>query len=358
MINRESGTFKRTYAQDMALYRAPLARYTMIALAALGFAVFPWWASDYALNLANLIAIACLGAIGLNLLTGYCGQISIGHAAFMSVGAYSAAVLSLKFGVPWWLAMPAAGGVSALVGIVIGIPSLRIKGLYLAISTLAAQLIIEWTINHVSWISGGTQASLYVGKPSLFGFALKTNLQMYYFILVVLVAGTVFAMNLLRTELGRSFVAVRDRDIAAEIIGVDIFRTKLTAFAISSFYAGIAGVLYTYYYGMASYEAFTLNISIEFLAMIIIGGLGSILGSIFGAFFVTLLPIFLERGLQMIGAGLFGLRDQNLVATSSSLKVMIFGALIMFFLVVEPDGLNKLWNNVKDYFKVWPFPYE
>ncbi len=357
MIYREAATFRRTYAEDMAFYRVPLARYTMVGLGVLGCAVFPWWASDYALNLANLIIIACLGAIGLNLLTGYCGQISMGHAAFMSVGAYTAAVLSLKFGVAWWLAMPAGGAMAALLGTVIGIPSLRIKGLYLAIATLAAQLLIEWTINHVPWISGGTQATLYVTKPTLFGLELKSNRQMYFFILAVAACGTVFALNLLRTELGRSFVAVRDRDIAAEIIGVNLFRTKLSAFAVSSFYAGITGVLYTYYYGMASYEAFTLNVSIEFLAMIIIGGLGSILGSIFGAIFVTLLPIVLERVLQSLGAGLLGLDRQNLIATSSSLKVAMFGALIMLFLVVEPDGLNKLWNNIKDYFKVWPFPY-
>jgi branched-chain amino acid transport system permease protein len=358
MINRETGTFKRTYAQDQALYRAPLARYAIGAVLLVAFVVFPWLASDYALTLANLVTIACLGAIGLNILVGYAGQISLGHAAFMSVGAYTAAVLTTRYAVPWWLAMPAAGAMAALVGTVIGLPSLRIKGLYLAISTLAAQLIIEWTINHVKWISGGTQASIFVQRPSIFGHVLKSHLELYYFILAVLTVGIVFALNLFRTHWGRAFIAVRDRDIAAEIIGINIFRTKLTAFAISSFYAGITGVLYTYWYGVANYEAFTLPISIEFLAMIIIGGLGSVLGSLLGAAFISLLPIFLEQMLRTVGGDLLHLDASLVGAISSSLQLMIFGGLIMFFLVVEPEGLNRLWNNAKNYFRVWPFPYQ
>jgi branched-chain amino acid transport system permease protein len=357
VINRETATFKRSYAEDLALYRIPLARWTVVALAVIAYAIFPAFATDYTLNLANLMAIACLGAIGLNILVGMSGQISIGHAAFMSVGAYTAAVMSVKFGLPWWLAMPAGGVMAAAFGIVIGIPSLRIKGLYLAISTLAAQLIIEWIINHTPWISGGSQASIYVPKPALFGVVLKSNLYMWWFILTVLVGGIVFALNLGRTHLGRSFIAVRDRDIAAAIIGVNVFRTRLTAFAISSFYAGITGVLYTYYYGVANYEVFTLTISIEFLAMIIIGGLGSVLGSIFGAIFISLVPILLDLGLQNIGRGWFGMEGSSVARVSSALQLILFGGLIMFFLVVEPDGLNKLWKNIKDYFRVWPFPY-
>jgi branched-chain amino acid transport system permease protein len=357
VINRESATFKRSYAADMALYRLPLTRWTVVAIAFVAFAVFPAFASDYVLNLANLIAIACLGAIGLNILVGMSGQISVGHAAFMSVGAYTAAGLSVRLGVPWPLAMLAGGALSAAIGIVIGIPSLRIKGLYLAIATLAAQLIIEWTINHSTWISGGAAASIYVQKPAIFGHALKSQRDMYWLILAVLAVGIVFALNLARTHMGRAFVAVRDRDIAAEIIGINIFRTRLTAFGISSFYAGITGVLYTYYYGVANYEAFTLTISIEFLAMIIIGGLGSVLGSILGAAFISLVPILLDLSLTRIGMGWFGMEGARVAAVSSSLQLMLFGGLIMFFLVVEPDGLNKLWNNIKDYFRVWPFPY-
>jgi branched-chain amino acid transport system permease protein len=241
------------------------------------------------------------------------------------------------------------------VGIFFGLPSLRVKGLYLAISTLAAQLIIEWTLNHATWISGGVGASIYLPKPVVLGYKLSSNRDMYLLIYAVLALGILFALNLFRTHLGRAFIAVRDRDIAAEIIGINIFRTKLTAFAISSFYAGVTGVLYTYYYGVANYEAFTLAISIQYLAMVIIGGLGSILGSIFGAVFITMLPITLDIGLRVVwGAFVEAARIPSLI---TNIQLMLFGGLIMLFLVVEPDGLNKLWNNIKDYFKVWPFPY-
>jgi branched-chain amino acid transport system permease protein len=357
MINRESATFKRTYAADMGLYRVPLARYTMAVIAIFVYGVFPFLVSDYVLNLANLVMIACLGAIGLNILVGYTGQISLGHAGFMSVGAYTAAVLISRYAVPWWAAMPAAGAMAAFIGMLIGTPSLRIKGLYLAIATLAAQVIIEWVINHVPWISGGVGASIFVHKPAVFGHELTTYRELYFFILVILTIGIVFALNLFRTHIGRAFIAVRDRDIAAEIIGINIFRAKLTAFAISSAYAGIAGVLYTYYYGVANYEAFTLYISVAYLAMIIIGGLGSVLGSIFGAAFITLLPIFLDLALNSIGTTLLGIDSARVVSVGASLQLMLFGGLIMFFLVVEPDGLNRLWINVKNYFRVWPFPY-
>ena len=355
MIHRESATFKRTYAEDMALYPLPLPRVTVAAIAVIAFGVVPVVASGYWFSLLNLIGIACLGALGLNILVGYTGQISIGHAGFMSVGAYTAAALTTRFGVPWWGAMLAGGTMASLVGTFFGLPSLRIKGLYLAISTLAAQLIIEWTLNHVTWISGGVGASLYVRRPSLFGYELNSGRDMYLFIYIVLAIGIVFALNLFRTHLGRAFVAVRDRDVAAEIIGINIFRTKLIAFAISSFYAGIAGVLYTYFYGVANYEAFTLTISIQFLAMVIIGGMGSVLGSLFGAVFITLLPIALDIGLRVI-YGAF-VQESQIPGMITNLQLMLFGGLIMLFLVIEPDGLNKLWNNIKDYFKVWPFPY-
>lgn len=357
MINRESATFKRTYAEDMALFPLPLSRITIAVVIVVVYGVIPLAGSEYLLGLLNLIGIACLGALGLNILVGFTGQISIGHAGFMSVGAYTAAVVVSRFGFPWWAGMLCGGSMAALVGFLFGLPSLRIKGLYLAISTLAAQLIIEWVLNHVTWISGGVGASVYVDKPSVFGYVLAENGDMYLLIYIVLGIGVLFAMNLFRTHLGRAFVAVRDRDVAAEIIGINIFRTKLTAFAISSFYAGITGVLYTYYYGVANYETFTLTISIQFLAMVIIGGLGSILGSILGAVFITLLPIELDIGLRAIGMNWLGWDDGMVASILTQIQLMLFGGLIMLFLVVEPDGLNKLWSNVKNYFRVWPFPY-
>jgi branched-chain amino acid transport system permease protein len=357
MINRESATFKRTYAEAMALYPLPLPRIAIVVVIVLVFGVVPLLGNEYWLSMLNLIGIACLGALGLNILVGYTGQVSIGHAGFMSVGAYTAAVFTVRLGLPWWVAMPAGGAMAALVGAFFGLPSLRIKGLYLAISTLAAQLIIEWVLNHVTWISGGVGASIYVEKPTIFGYKLHGNRDMYFFIYIVLALGILFAMNLFRTHLGRAFIAVRDRDIAAEIIGINIFRTKLVAFAISSFYAGIVGVLYTYFYGVANYEAFSLTVSIQYLAMVIIGGLGSILGSLFGAVFITMLPIVLDITLRTIGYNLLDWSDAVIASMVTQMQLMLFGGLIMLFLVIEPDGLNKLWNNIKDYFRVWPFPY-
>jgi branched-chain amino acid transport system permease protein len=241
------------------------------------------------------------------------------------------------------------------VGAVVGIPSLRIKGLYLAIATLAGQLIIEWTINHVTFISGGVQASIEVPRPRLGSMVLNTQRDMYYFLLVFVVIAIVGSMNLVRSRVGRAFIAIRDQDIAAEIIGIDIFRYKLLAFAISSFYAGVTGVLYTYFLGIANYEQFQIGVSIDYLAMIIIGGLGSILGSIFGAIFVTLLPIVIRISMENFGDLFF---SQKIVLNLiPNLRLMLFGVLIIVFLIVEPDGLNRLWRNIRSYFRIWPFAY-
>ena len=242
-----------------------------------------------------------------------------------------------------------------MIGVIVGMPSLRIKGLYLAIATLAGQLIIEWTINHVPAISGGAQASIQVERPSLFGVSFNTQGHLYFFLLFFAVLAIVATLNLVRSRIGRAFVAVRDQDIAAEIIGIDIYRYKLMAFAISSFYAGVCGVLYTYYFGIANYEQFQLIVSIDYLAMIIIGGLGSVLGSILGAVFVTLLPIVIRILMENIGSLFFtGAEMANVI---SGLRLGVFGGLIIFFLIVEPEGLNRLWRNIRSYFRVWPFSY-
>src|SRR5215467_3722964 len=264
MFHRESGVLKTTYEADMALYPLPIARWTVGAMAVLFFVAIPLTLDQYYLSLANLVWISVVGALGLNILVGYTGQVSIGHGAFMSVGAYTAANLAIRLGSPWPVNLLAGGLMAALVGAVVGIPSVRIKGLYLAIATLAGQLIIEWTINHVTFISGGVQASIDVPRPRLGSY-----------VLVFVVLAIVGTLNLIRSRVGRAFIAIRDQDIAAEIIGIDIFRYKLLAFAISSFYAGVTGVLYTYFLGIANYEQFQIGVSVDYLAMIIIGGLGS-----------------------------------------------------------------------------------
>ena len=355
MFHRETGVFKTSYASDMALYPLPIARGTVIALLVLCIVIVPLVFGEYYLSIINLVLISIVGALGLNILVGYTGQISIGHAAFMSVGAYTAANLAVRAGLPFWITLPAGGLMAAIVGAVVGIPSLRIKGLYLAIATLAGQLIIEWIINHVPWISGGTQASIQVPRPSLFGFEMKTQGELYFFLLFFALIAIVAALNLVRSRIGRAFVAIRDQDIAAEIIGIDIFRYKLIAFAISSFYAGVCGVLYTYYFGIANYEQFQLGVSIEYLAMIIIGGLGSVLGSILGAAFVALLPLVIRTVMESVGGFFFAANEMATVV--SSMRLVIFGALIIVFLVLEPEGLNRLWRNIRNYFRVWPFSY-
>ncbi len=330
MIHRECGVLTTTYEADMALYPLPIAKWTVAA-------------------------IAVVGALGLDILTGFTGLISIGHGAFMSVGAYTAANLVVRMHWPWWVALPAGGAMAALVGAIVGIPSLRIKGLYLTIATLASQLIIEWTINHVTWISGGIQASIEVPPPRIGAYVIASQRQMYFFLMVFVVLAVVATQNLMRSRIGRAFIAIRDQDIAAEIIGIDIFRYKLLSFAISSFYAGVTGVLYCYYLGIANYEQFQLTVSIDYLAMIIIGGLGSILGSIFGAIFVTLLPIVIRWIMEDFGHLFFS--SGQVLNLIPNLRLIIFGGLIIFFLVVEPDGLNRLWRNIRSYFRVWPFAY-
>jgi branched-chain amino acid transport system permease protein len=355
MFHRESGVLKTTYEADMALYPLPIARWTVGVVAVVFFAVIPLSLHQYYLSLANLVWIAVIGALGLNILVGYTGQVSIGHGAFMSVGAYTAANLAIRLGSPWPVNLLAGGLMAALVGTVVGIPSLRIKGLYLAIATLAGQLIIEWTINHVTFISGGVQASIDVPRPRLGSFVISSQREMYYFLLVFVVLAIVGTLNLVRSRVGRAFIAIRDQDIAAEIIGINIFRYKLLAFAISSFYAGVTGVLYTYYLGIANYEQFQIGVSIDYLAMIIIGGLGSVLGSVFGAFFVTLLPIVIRYAMEAFGGLFFG--PQTVLNLIPNLRLMLFGVLIIFFLIVEPEGLNRLWRNIRNYFRIWPFAY-
>ena len=355
MFHREAGVYKTNYAADMALFPLPIARWAVAAFAGLFIVIAPLTFSAYYISLLNLCLIAIVGALGLNILVGYTGQISIGAGAFMSVGAYTAANLIVRLGMPFWITIPAGGLMAALIGIVVGTPSLRIKGIYLAIATLAAQLIIEWTINHVQWISGGVQSSIEIPRPAIFGARITSETGIYLFLMVFVVLAIVATMNLVRSRVGRAFIAIRDQDIAAEIIGINIFRYKLYAFAISSFYAGVAGVLESYYLGLANYEQFQIDVSIDYLAMVIIGGLGSVLGSIFGAVFVTLLPIVTRWVLQSFGGLFFSQADLH--STIPSLRLVIFGVLIIFFLVVEPEGLNRLWRNIRSYFRVWPFSY-
>jgi branched-chain amino acid transport system permease protein len=346
----ESGVFFTDYRSDMALRRMPLEK-ARLALFAVAVVVFPFFASSYWLGLANQIAIATTGALGLNLLVGYTGQISLGQGAFMAVGAYSAGIFTARLGIPFWASIPLAAVVTALVGLVFGLPSLRLKGLYLAIATLAAQQIVEWTVTHWTGLTGGTEA-LVVPAPTLFGQRMNTDFR-FYWIAVAAAGGTaLFVANLFRSRVGRAFVAIRDQDIAASALGVDVFRYKLYAFATSSFFVGLAGALIAHYRTIVTWERFTIETSILYLAMIIIGGLGTISGSFFGATFMMVLPAVINTA----GRALQGTAPA-ITAVLPSVQQGVFGVVIILFLVLEPQGLAKLWRNVKDYFRVWPFSY-
>jgi branched-chain amino acid transport system permease protein len=346
----ESGIFHTTYQADMSLRRT-YAQKIRIALFLLAMLAFPFFADRYYLTLANQVGIATIGAIGLNILVGYTGQISLGQGGFMAVGAYSAGILSARLGLPWYASIPVACLVTAVIGAVFGIPSLRLKGLYLAIATLAAQEIILWGVTHWDALTGGVDA-LVVPNPMLFGVQMNTDFRFYWVIWGLAGVTALATVNLFRTHFGRAFVAIRDQDIAAEVMGVNLFRYKLLAFAISSFFVGLAGALTAHYRSIVTWERFTVDVSVLYLAMIIIGGLGSVPGSFFGATFMTLLPAVLTN----LGRAL-----KSYVPIIDSIIPFIqqaaFGIVIILFLVFEPEGLNKMWRNIKDYFRLWPFSY-
>jgi branched-chain amino acid transport system permease protein len=346
--------FRTSYAADMAVYQLPLARYGLAGLLVVVFGIVPALASEYAISVLNLVGIASIGAIGLNLLVGSAGQISLGQGGFMAIGAYTAALFALRLEAPFWIALPAAGLTTAAVGCLFGIPSLRVKGLYLATATLAAQFIIEWNLLHSGWLTGqGAQGALVIEPAAIGPWVLETERRKYFLIMAVALLATVVARNLSRTYLGRAFVAIRDQDVAAETMGVNIFRYKLLAFAVSSFYAGVTGAMWAYYTQVVSYEHFLISTSIDYLAMIIIGGLGSVPGSILGAAFITLMPAGIRDGLEVLKRlGLPGT-----LGNFSYAREIIFGLVIVLFLIFEPEGLYRMWRRTKDYFRLWPFAY-
>ena len=354
MLYRENGQFKVSYRADQQMLPILQDRIFMAAGVAFAFVGVPYLASDY-LFLSILIPflILTLAAIGLNLLVGYCGQISIGHAAFMSVGAYAAYNLVLR--VPqlnFLVVLILAGLIAAAVGVAFGIPSLRIKGLYLAVATLAAQFFIDWLFARVKWFTNyAPSGSVSTAPIDLFGWKITTPTDKYVFLLGVLIVCTLAAKNLVRGHVGRAWMAMRDMDVAAEVIGIRPVYAKLTAFAVSSFYCGVAGALWGFIH-LGSWEplAFNLNLSLNLLFMIIIGGMGSILGSYFGAAFIVVLPIVLNQIPLWLGIPIS-------TAMASHLEFMIFGALIVFFLIVEPHGLARLWAIGKEKLRLWPFPH-
>jgi branched-chain amino acid transport system permease protein len=354
MIYRENGQFKTTYRADQQMLPIKQDQIFMFGLLVVVFLVVPLTASDYLFRALIIpFLILTLAAIGLNILVGYCGQISLGTAGFMAVGAYAAYNVVVRFPeLNFIVALIIAGSASALIGVLFGVPSLRIKGLYLAVATLAAQFFLDWTFARVKWFTNySPSGSVSTAPLEVFGWKLDTPVNKYFFVLGVVVLLTLAAKNLVRSNIGRSWMAIRDMDVAAEVIGIRPMHAKLSAFAVSSFYAGIAGALWGFIH-LGAWEplAFNINVSFNLLFMIILGGMGSILGSYFGAAFIVVLPLLLNQLPTWLGIPIS-------TATIAHLEAMIFGALIVLFLIAEPHGMARLWAIGKEKLRLWPFPH-
>ncbi len=358
MFYREAGQFKTTYADDQALLPIAQDRVGLIIVLAIAFLVLPIVASDFFLSSIMIpFLVFALAAIGLNILMGYAGQLSLGTGAFMGVGAYSCYKLTTIFpDLNILIVLLLSGFFSAGVGVVFGLPSLRIKGLYLAITTLAAQFFLEWCFIRVGWLYNyNDSGAIEVPQRELFGLAVTgphaTPETRYLIILTIVAVMTLVAANVLRGRIGRSWMMIRDMDIAAELMGVRPLYAKLSAFAFSSYYCGVAGALMVFMWlGSAEVEAFDINHSFLVLFMVIIGGMGSLTGCFMGAAFIWVLPVILRAIPPAFELDI-------LAATMEHISSIIIGALIIFFLIVEPHGLARLWRVGKEKLRTWPFPY-
>ncbi|HSV55100.1 MAG TPA: branched-chain amino acid ABC transporter permease [Burkholderiaceae bacterium] len=358
MLYRENGQFKTSYRADQQIFPISQDRIAVLLILAFAFVAVPLLASDYLFR-AILIpfVIMSLAALGVNILVGYCGQISLGSGAFMAVGAYGAYNFFVRLpGLPLVPALILGGLCATFFGIIFGLPSLRVKGLYLAVTTLAAQFFSDWMFLRIKWFTLDTPSgSVAVSNLQVFGLPIESAASKYLFCLGLLAVMALLAKNLVRSAIGREWMAIRDMDVAAAVIGIRPMYAKLTAFAVSSFIIGVAGALWAFVYlGAWEPAAFSVDMSFRLLFMVIIGGLGSIMGSFFGAAFIVVLPIALNQFLPVF-LGLFGIDIST--AGISHAELMIFGGLIVWFLIVEPHGLAKLWSTGKQKLRLWPFPH-
>jgi branched-chain amino acid transport system permease protein len=358
MLYRENGQFKTTYRADQQIFPILQDRIGIALLLVAAFALVPFLASDYLFQ-AILIPflIMSLAALGVNVLVGYCGQISLGSGAFMAMGAYGAYNFFVRIpGMPLLVALVLGGLCATVFGIVFGLPSLRVKGLYLAVATLAAQFFADWMFLRVKWFTNDSSSgSVSVNGLQVFGLPLDSGPAKYWFCLAILCIVALLAKNLVRSAIGREWMAIRDMDVAAAVIGIRPVYAKLTAFAVSSFVVGLAGALWAFVYlGAWEPAAFSVDVSFRLLFMVIIGGLGSIMGAFFGAAFIVVLPIFLNQFLPAVAA--LGGWTVSTAAVSQA-ELMLFGGLIVWFLIVEPHGLAKLWSTGKQKLRLWPFPH-
>lgn len=358
MIYRENGQFKTSYRADQQIFPIRQDRIAFAIFMVLAFVAVPMLASDYMLRAILLpFLIMALAALGVNVLVGYCGQISLGSGAFMAVGAYGAYNFFARFpDMPLIVTLILGGLCATVFGILFGLPSLRVKGLYLAVATLAAQFFSDWMFLRIKWFTlDSASGSVTVSSPHVFGIPLTSDVSKYLFCLALLSLIALAVKNLVRGAIGREWMAIRDMDVAAAVIGIRPVYAKLSAFAVSSFIIGVAGALWAFLYlGAWEPAAFSVDLSFKLLFMVIIGGMGSVMGSFFGAAFIIVLPIALSLFLSMF-AGVTGLTISTTAASHAEL--MIFGGLIAWFLIVEPHGLAKLWSTAKQKLRVWPFPH-
>jgi branched-chain amino acid transport system permease protein len=351
---RPSGDFRSSYAADTAIFDTRTSRYVCILTVAL-LCLAPLVLDKYQLSMLIQIGYLGIAALGLNILVGFTGQISIGHAAFFGFGAFASAWIANNTPIPVFFAIPLAGVATTAVGMLFGVPAARLKGLYLAIATLAAQYILQDFFARAQWFTGGV-----AGTPAatfrIFGVAFDDDRSYFYVVLAYVVASFVLVANLMRTRDGRALVAVRDHYLSAEMMGINLTKYRTLSFGISSFYAGIGGALYAHYLGFVSVEGFGILFSIQFLGMIIIGGLGSIMGTLMGTAFMTLLPEAMEQATKLLaGTPLDAALD--LKQNVSYLREMAIGSVIVAFLIFEPDGLAHRWRQIKAYWKLYPFSY-
>jgi len=347
-VGLPSGTFNQSYGQDMAIFRTRTHWVMLLAFLIFLFAC-PLFFSDRILTILTIIGITVISVHGLNILTGYCGQISLGHAGFMAVGAYTSAVLTAKLDWSFWAALPCAALAAGLVGLLFGLPSLRIKGFYLIMATIAAHFIIMWVILQLYSVTGGGDG-LAVPRPEIGGFVFKSKGSYFYLVLIIACLGTFFAKNLVRTRAGRAFIAIRDNDLAAEVMGVNLLSYKLLAFFIGCVYAGVAGSLLVHYFAFATVDQFPFMNSVWYLGMLIVGGMGSTAGAIFGAVSLKLL----DELVTIVGPILSAAVAPQAAA---SLGLIMRGLVIIIFLIFEPRGLAHRWQMVKAYYRLWPFSH-
>ena len=346
---RASGYFRTDYAQDLALLQTRTER-ASLAIFVAALAIFPFIASPFALDLACQVFLAAVGALSLMLLTGYAGQISLGHAGLIAAGAFTTGILAREINAPFWITLPASAVTGIVLGFVFGLPSLRLRGLYLAVSTLALHFIVIYLGGEYE-TKRGFSTGIVVDPPSFAGIKLTDGRAWYFVLLFTAALSLLICINLLRSRSGRAWRAVHARETVAEALGINIARYKLLAFVISSCMTSVAGCLFAYYRGFVSVEAFDLFLSIQYVAMIIIGGMGSLLGALLGAAFVTLFPYAIESLLKMLP------NAQKLAGDIFAVNYAAFGVVMILFLVLEPLGLVGIWRRIQNYFLLWPFRY-